>query len=484
MDDSIIDLCDSDDDNNNNNKASASKVNNNNSIDDDDSSSSSSSDDSHLWNAGGFLKGSPASKKGGEIKAKRRGNYFKEVRGKYDGGNEVKRRKKGSPTVVDIEGAGSADDENGGSSKPDIAANKFSPSNVNNDKKGKKKQQFSSGSSSSNNTGKKQCNAKSKNDEEVDCIEIDLSDSSSTDGMNGNKKNVYRFPTFQAEQQKRPVAEKKGQNPYIENIPTTKKKSFESDDNSSHSSSTIPLPEDKLSPGTKKRSMKPAYRQKDDRTEGGKTKNGKGRVSFNNSDDVFFTNNDNGADFDVSFGGFDEDDDDQQHTTKANTGKKEPKSKSAPKMSVKDGVEVFDIDDSDDSSTSSAELYTPRPFKKKVKKPPPDAKYKSEEQSTTQSVEKKHRNSSSSTSKLLTPRAFSPATTSPTMGSYATMRKVPTPAIPAMSASLVKEIGGKLYPDLRHNFLIALTSHARRLRHNAYERASFDSALRSVIVIR
>ena len=52
-----------------------------------------------------------------------------------------------------------------------------------------------------------------------------------------------------------------------------------------------------------------------------------------------------------------------------------------------------------------------------------------------------------------------------------------------MSASLVKEIGGKLYPDLRHNFIIALTSHAKKLRNNSYQRASFDSALRSIVVI-
>lgn len=52
-----------------------------------------------------------------------------------------------------------------------------------------------------------------------------------------------------------------------------------------------------------------------------------------------------------------------------------------------------------------------------------------------------------------------------------------------MSAKLVKEIGGKLYPDLTHNFIIALTSQARRARHNSYQRASFDSALRSIAVI-
>ena len=59
----------------------------------------------------------------------------------------------------------------------------------------------------------------------------------------------------------------------------------------------------------------------------------------------------------------------------------------------------------------------------------------------------------------------------------------PTPLIPALPAALVQEIGGKLYPDLRHNFVVVLTSHARRLRNNAYQRATFDAALRSVVVI-
>ena len=44
-------------------------------------------------------------------------------------------------------------------------------------------------------------------------------------------------------------------------------------------------------------------------------------------------------------------------------------------------------------------------------------------------------------------------------------------------------VTGKLYHDLRHNFLVALTSHARRSRNNSYQRASFDSSLRSIVVI-
>jgi hypothetical protein len=141
-----------------------------------------------------------------------------------------------------------------------------------------------------------------------------------------------------------------------------------------------------------------------------------------------------------------------------------------------DDVQVLEVD-SDDSENDSTvdEILTSRPFKARVKNQllvETDATKSSATKCPTPLLE------------LATPRAYSPTTTSPTLGAYATKRKVPTPAIPAMSASLVKEIGGKLYPDLRHNFVLALTSHARRLRHNAYQRAAFEAALRAIVVIR
>ena len=52
-----------------------------------------------------------------------------------------------------------------------------------------------------------------------------------------------------------------------------------------------------------------------------------------------------------------------------------------------------------------------------------------------------------------------------------------------MTPALVKEIGGKLYPDLTHQFIVALTSHARNLRCNAYSKGAFDGAVRSVVAL-
>jgi hypothetical protein len=109
----------------------------------------------------------------------------------------------------------------------------------------------------------------------------------------------------------------------------------------------------------------------------------------------------------------------------------ESKSKAKPKSSMNGEIELLDNSSENSvNSESSAELFTPR-FKKQATKP---AALNPETYATT---------ANSSESGLSTPRAFSPATTSPTMGAYATKRKVPTPAIPAMPAALVREIGGK-----------------------------------------
>lgn len=159
-----------------------------------------------------------------------------------------------------------------------------------------------------------------------------------------------------------------------------------------------------------------------------------------------------------------------------------------------DFVEM-ESDDDDSSASSGIPLFTPRPFKKATKgsKSVSDAKaaanaaiLTSEAGASNTAPDKKCPNtaasSSSASSKLLTPRLFSPPLNSP-LGTFAVKRKVPTPAIPAMSKEMMNEIGGKLYPDLRHNFMVALVSHAKRLRMNAYERSGYDSALRSVVAL-
>jgi hypothetical protein len=273
-----------------------------------------------------------------------------------------------------------------------------------------------------------------------------------------------------------PTAMTKVHNPYGQAQTSTAEKNscYMDNSNLSHSSdSTISLPMEMLSSAMKE-CKKLRLKQKEGKFAG--LASGKGRVSFNNSDDIEVFGDDQGpedaADFSFgTYGGFDEDDD-QKDSTESRPRKKErvkatPKTKPKLKTSLHDDIEVLDDGSDSSSSKSSAELFTPRPFEKNATKP---------------AMQNQCPNSSFSSSKLSTPCAFSPAATSPTLGAYA-KRKVPTPAIPAMSASLVKELGGKMYPDLRHNFLVALASHARRSRNNSYQRATFDSSLRSIVVI-
>lgn len=193
------------------------------------------------------------------------------------------------------------------------------------------------------------------------------------------------------------------------------------------------------------------------------------RLSFNEYDNNQYDNNDSiGSDRDLGEVDFSCDNDHWE--------KEEQHANRKPTSSLKDDVQVLevDLDDSDNNSIDDEILLTTCPFK--VKK-----QLVVETGATKSNTEMKY---PAPLSELETPKAYSPITTSPTLGAYAMKRKVPTPAIPAMSASLVKEIGGKLYPDLRHNFVVALTSHARRLRHNAYQRAAFEAALRAIVVIR
>lgn len=367
----------------------------------------------------------------------------------------VPKRKKSN---IDVNGDwGSSDDEDGSPKKKLFAAPNKKESNNNTLKKesspAKKKSKLDLG------------NEKKK--DEVECIEIDISE----DSVDGNSSDE--------EMNKKQPAKK--------SIPSMKNNLHNaSDDEMSQSSnSTVPLSEDQKSDAMKEHDTK----HKQQRLSSYYKRKGKGRVSFNNNDSIeIFDNNDSEddggvSDFDFGNGGFDDDDDDEPVPSKSNQKNKKKSIKSVkqqkPRLSA--DVELLEIDSSDDSdndSTSSAELFKERkkkPFKKKKK---PAALKMSE--SATKSNDDWDRGMKS---KLLTPRApsFSPPTTTPTQGLY--KRTVPIPPIPAMSASLVKEIGGKLYPDLRHNFIIALTSHAKKLRNNSYQRASFDSALRSIVVI-
>ncbi|KAL3768086.1 hypothetical protein ACHAW5_009143 [Stephanodiscus triporus] len=569
MENFTIDLCDSDDDivvATTASVAAEKKYNDDDHVD-DDSSSSSSSGDSYLWKAGGFLKGSPRKKE--EI---RRGNYFKEVRRKYGDNDDGERKKRkeihaavrsfGSPIVSLELNDGDVEDLERDSCRME-SSTQDSTTNCNrwegkaplreqlDDGMSKSKRKFPfelhecKKSSSLFGPGIQDCTKINKTeDHDVECIEIDLSDSSFDDGISDMKPIVsekggekikpvikktagqHSLPNndldFDGEfriNEKPSAASKEDPKLWKRNSPKKKKSYDSSDDNSSYSTklqleeeqptaitkvhnpygqaqtstaekkscyldnsdlshssdSTISLPREMMSSAMKEcKEMR--LKQKEGNFTGLASE--KGSVSFNNSDDIEVFGEDQGSeDADFSFGthgGFDEDDD--QLTIKNSTelrprqkGCVKASSKTKPKLktSLHDDIEVLDCDSDSSSSQSSAELFTPRPFEKNATKP---------------AMQKQCPNSSFSSSKLSTPCAFSPAATSPTLGAYA-KRKVPTPAIPAMSASLVKELGGKMYHDLRHNFLVALVSHARRLRSNSYQRASFDSSLRSIVVI-
>ena len=59
-------------------------------------------------------------------------------------------------------------------------------------------------------------------------------------------------------------------------------------------------------------------------------------------------------------------------------------------------------------------------------------------------------------------------------------RRVP---VPPLCPALLNELGGRLYPDLRHTFIRYLTSHARTVRQASYQRASFDAAVRAATAL-
>lgn len=535
MDTSIIDLCDSDDDNNTKNPTAAKsaiqpfktkpppKFYN----------SSSSSSDDELWNAAsGFEHGKPK-----QIEAVRKGNYFKEVKEKCakrygeaaSGGNcaSMKKRENGvavQQTSSTIRLDSNDDDDEDEEYDEDV---RNSPPKKKSGKTG---------------TSGNQLQAKSVGD--MECIEIDLSSSSDDDddGNYANKSNIGNNSKH--------TKNDHGESPFrirkrsllannammaVEEVaskPSPPKKikgfsrgnhnsynnnnKFSSDDDKNandddDSSTTIPMPESDNFPkassttATNKKRQQAAHEEIDLSME---TSDDEEFVNFNSNDHDPF-HNDTMNDAKMNNGGKNDEDDDSSSGS-SNDGDKKPSHKKVAAESVKKkSRDVLSIDiDSDDSSASSdlLDLYTPRPMKKKEgiaqKRKTSFATDTNMNNTTTAtaaatinnaySSNKKKcpdstKTNNSTSSKLLTPREFSPATTSPFGTTFtaatAAKRRVPTPAIPAMSAKLVQEIGGKLYPDLTHNFIIALTSQARRARHNSYQRASFDSALRSIVVI-
>jgi len=444
MVDELVDLCNSNSDNDD--------VDNQN---DDDSSSSSSSEDSYLWKVD-VPKGSPPKE---EV---RRGNYFKEIRKKYKDDDDYSKRKQtkrhkifhavgssnaeGDGEDFDVNNVQRNDDydKSGGNMKlsPPLASDIGKQSSLSK-QSSMTKQQLSL---------KNMCQDSNK---EVECIEIDSSsDDYDTSGIKrtakiATKKNHIPLTKIDSQMKKKSYdcSSNDDDSIFSTKLCREKKKStamtkygeatsndvsgnactLEHSNYSTQSTdSTVSLPNEMLSP--EMREYKKLSIQE---------KKKKFVASLHNTDDIENVNDDlrgmdNGFD---SFGRIDEDDDQLMRKKGKNksqsSNKMESKSKAKPKSSMNGEIELLDNSSENSvNSESSAELFTPR-FKKQATKP---AALNPETYATT---------ANSSESGLSTPRAFSPATTSPTMGAYATKRKVPTPAIPAMPAALVREIGGK-----------------------------------------
>ena len=60
------------------------------------------------------------------------------------------------------------------------------------------------------------------------------------------------------------------------------------------------------------------------------------------------------------------------------------------------------------------------------------------------------------------------------------MTKVPTPSLPQIDVS---KIGGKLYPDYRHEFIQALDLHARKMRLITHQRRALDSCIQAIVTL-
>ena len=393
----------------------------------------------------------------------RRGNYFKEIRKKYKDDDDNNSKRKQMKRQKIFHAVGSSNEVNG----EDVDVNNVQ--RINNYDKSECRMKLSppfvsdigkqSSSSKQSSMTKQQSSLKNlsqDSNKDMDCIEIDSSsDDYDTRGINRTAKIAAKkdhIPCKNNNSQMKKKSDDCSSNDDDDSIYSTKlcrdkkkslamKKCGEATSNDvsgnactlEHSNystqstdSTVSLPTEMLSPEMEEYKKLSIQEKKK-----------KFAASLNNTDDIEHVNDDlRGMDnsFD-SFGRFDEDDDQLMrkgnNKSSQSSNKMESKLKAKPKSYMNDEIEL--LDDSSESSVnseSSAELFTPR-FKKQATKP---AALNPERYTTT---------ANSSESGLSTPRAFSPATSSPTMGAYATKRKVPTPAIPAMPAALVREIGGK-----------------------------------------
>lgn len=503
MDDSIIDLCDSDDDDVNSHKskvftterliATKSAVAKANALLYNNNSSSASSDE-ELWTASGFPTNRPQQQ--AATMAVRKGNYFREAKQMCSPvGAAASQLQKAASCAANKEQVGRdkhvTGDEDEGFDE-DVRNSHRKKSHIGESQPN----EFVGGMSST----------------AVQCIEIDLSSSPSSsschdDSHGGNnnenckKKNAGNGTSspsaeFQIRRRsltaaaaggtvavasKPPPKKTKGDNYNINNDSFSNRNDDDTNQDDD-SSTTIPLPgfeSDLINHNNNNNKQEEIDLSMD---------------CSDDDDDPAFVNNDNRNDNDDS--SRDNGDKKPKHKKKDAVVMIPTAATATVNKSLRDSlIDIYSDDSPSSSSNDSIDLFTPRPTEKKEQQKKTSFTIDTSMNATKMKDANNDKNKTvncpdstrSTSSKLLTPREFSPSSTSPFGQTFITntivSQRVPTPAIPAMSATLVKEIGGRLYPDLTHNFIIALTSQARRARHNTYQRASFDSALRSIVII-
>jgi hypothetical protein len=513
---SVINLCDSSEDEDVKDTKPAPQS--------DDDSTSDSSDDEILYAPSIFSQGSKSSNpaiasgdnttKGPAIKesgspqkptANKTNNYYgnfgrkRELVPSRSKNETVAKKTKASDDVIEL---GSSSDEDDTPKKPaakkksdDALSDYFSHQNFNNKVAKRTQVQFDSGDD--NSVGSDESSVKSSRNTGEDWTKpaaLQKSSEGSTAIRNSYKTNVAINKSSSKQITAAPKENNTVLNRYRSNKNPLVKDSYHSD---ASSSATCPLPNTESEPRLKS----PPEHIMQKKVNLPKEID----LSMDTSDDDKYSQNnsakkDNSSQnrksvdwsFDVDTG-IDEDESDSSSDLDTKP-KAKPRAQATTNKSksftLRDRVDDdnVDLEFDDDSSTSSHSIpmFTPRPFKKKTKDKDDAASSAAAAAAASfalsASKSGEDLQDESSSPELMTPRAFSPPSNSP-LTTFAVKKKVPIPAIPAMPTELINEIGGKLYPDLKHSFLIALANHARKARHASYERGTFDSALRSIIVL-
>jgi len=489
----------------------------------DDSSSSSSSDDEILHAPSIFSQGSNTSKAAAKCSrndsAAMKGEDSKPVRDEKASNcytnfgrkreqlastalksEAINKKPKPNDDVIELLGSSSDDDTHTKARKNDNAlSDYFSHPNFAN--KVARKSQVRFDSSDDNNSIASDASADSTRKYGKDWTKSSTKSNPSQDSQSSKVHNPYKTNHKKTANDSSCSESNKKQtsvsNPYNRDKNSAPKRQREESD---ASSATLSLPDGRASPARLKSPPEKLLKQSkpkeidlsmDTSDDGGCSDDN--RISQNNhaqKDDKPSNRKSVDWSFEIT-GGFDEDSNSDFDTKPKAAGNSKPTIKQScngrSSFTLRDRIDKDHIElgsDNDSSDSSHMPMFTPKSFKKTNSTDAASTAAAAAAASFALSASKSGENldADQSSPELMTPRAFSPPSNSP-LTTFAVKKKVPVPAIPAMPPELIREIGGKLYPDLKHSFLIALAHHARKARHASYERGTFDSALRSIIVI-